>query len=303
MNLLPLLDSHPGIAARYERVVLVDPLQYGIQKIPPTIVDNPRYQFVQGSIYDPLVADEVIGRGDLMVHLAAEVNSFTTPQATSADDPLGYLQRLADKAIGRLLFLSTADVYGINDSPDLQEGDPIRPTTVYAAAKAAFEAYLSAFHALHGLPYVAFRPVTIYGPDQYPGWLVPRVITQAIKGEQITLTGDGSVRRDWIHVSDLVDLLIKAILYDGDRIHGQVFNVGTGHEWDVLALTRHVLDLVDRDESLITFVPDRPGDIARQITRGAQAREVFGWEPVTALRDGLAHTVAWYQQHHIGRPL
>lgn len=302
MNLLHRLDTHPDVTARFGRVLLVDPLQYGVQKIPPAILTNPRYCFVQGSIYDPAVAEEVIGEGDLVVHLAAEMNSFTAPQAGSSDDPPGYLQRLADKAIGRLLFLSSADVYGVNDSPDLQESDPIRPTTVYAAAKAAFEAYLSAFHALRGLPFVAFRPVTIFGPNQYPGWLVPRVITQAINGEQISITGDGSVRRDWIFISDVCDLLVEAALYAGDDIHGEVFNVGTGQELDVLSLTRHVLGAVGRDESLISFVPDRSGDIARQVTSGARARAAFGWEPVTPLRDGLAHTVAWYQQQHASQP-
>jgi len=181
VNLLERLDTHPDIGTRYGRVLLVDPLQYGVQKIPPTVLDNPRYQFVQGSVYDPAVAEEVIGEGDLVIHLAAEVNSFTAPQAGSSDDPPGYLQRLADRAIGRLLFLSSADVYGVNDSPDLVESDQVRPTTVYAAAKAAFEAYLFAFHAMRGLPFVVFRPVTIFGPNQYPGWLVPRVITQAVR--------------------------------------------------------------------------------------------------------------------------
>lgn len=302
MNLLPLLDGHPQITARYGRVLLVDPLQYGVQKIPAAILNSPRYRFVQGSIYDPAVADQVLGAGDLVIHLVAEVNSFTAPQASSSDDPPGYLSRLADRGIGRLLFLSSADVYGVNDSPDLQESDPIRPTTVYAAAKAAYEAYLSAFHALAGLPFVAFRPVTIYGPNQYPGWLIPRVISQAITGEQISLTGDGSVRRDWIYVDDVCDLLVRAALYEDADIHGQVFNVGTGHELDVLSLTRHVLGAVGRDESLITFVPERRGDIARQVTRGTRARAVFGWEPVTPLRDGLAQTVAWYQEHHARQP-
>jgi dTDP-glucose 4,6-dehydratase len=302
VNLLDRLHADPALTGRYEKIILVDPLQYGVQKIPDTLLADPRYEFVQGSIYDPAIVTKVVGKGDLVVHLAAEVNSFTQPQSGSADDPVGYLQALADARIGRLLFLSSADVYGVNDSPDLQESDPIRPTTVYAAAKAAFEAYLYAFHALRGLPFVAFRPVTIFGPNQYPGWLVPRVITQALNSEQISITGDGSVRRDWIFISDVCDLLVKAALYEGDNIHGEVFNVGTGHESDVLALTRHVLDAVGRDESLITFVPERAGDITRQVTQGAAARTRFGWEPITPLRDGLAHTVAWYQEQHASQP-
>lgn len=256
MNLLARLDADPHIAAFFDRILLIDPLHYGTQKIPDFILLNPRYTFLHGSIYDPEVTDQIIGERDLVIHLAAEINSFTAPQTTSSDDPLGYLQRLADRRIGRLLFLSSADVYGVNNSPDLQESDPVRPTTIYAAAKAAFEAYLSAFHALCGLPAVVFRPVTIFGPHQYPGWLVPRVITQAIKGQQISITGDGSTRRDWIFVTDVCDLLITAALHDGDDIHGEVFNVGTGEELDVLSLTRHLLRALDRDDHLITFVPD-----------------------------------------------
>jgi nucleoside-diphosphate-sugar epimerase len=74
-----------------------------------------------------------------------------------------------------------------------------------------------------------------------------------------------------------------------------VFNVGTGEELDVLSLTRHILRVVGRDDHLITFVPDRRGDIPRQVTRGAKARAIFGWEPATPLREGLAETLAWYQ--------
>ena len=289
------LCAHPQLAAAYQKVILVDPLQYGAQKISPTILADPRVQFVDGSIYDPSVADAIVGAGDLVIHLAAQVNSFTAPQTTSDDDPAGYLRRMAEAKVGRLLFLSTADVYGVNESSDLQETDEIRPTTVYAAAKAAFEAYLHAFHATHALPFIAFRPVTIFGPQQYPGWLIPRVITQAIRNQPITLTGDGSVRRDWIYVSDVCDLLVKAALHPDENIHGQVFNVGTGQECSVLSLTRHILGATGTDESLVTFVPDRPGDLPRQITSASRARQTFGWQPSTPLQEALNKTIAWYQ--------
>lgn len=254
MNLLARLDADPRIAASFDRILLVDPLQYGAQKIADPILLNPRYTFLQDSIYNPAVTDQIIGAGDLVIHLATEINSFTAPQTAASEDPLGYLQWLADRRIGRFLFLSSADVYGVNNSPDLQESDPVRPTTIYAA-KVTVEAYLSAFHALCGLPIVVFRPVTIFGPHQYPGWLIPRVITQAIQGQQISITGDGAARRDWIFVADVCDLLITAALHDSDDIHGEVFNVGTGDELDVLSLTRRLLRAVGRDDHLITFVP------------------------------------------------
>jgi dTDP-glucose 4,6-dehydratase len=276
-------------------VFLVDPLQYGVQKIPGQILTNARYTFIQDSIYNPVVAKDIFGEGDLVIHLAAEADRFAAPLSTSYDDPFGYLRRVAAASVGRLLFLSSADVYGVNDSSDLKEHDQLRPTTVYAAAKAAFEAYLSAFRALRGLPFVVFRSVRIFGPLQNWGSLIPRAITQALAHEPIAITGDGSVRRDWIFVEDICDLLVKAALHDGKNIHGEVFNVGTGYELDVLSLTRHILDAVGQDESLITFVPGRPGDIHRQVTRATRARDTFEWQPLTRLRDGLTQTVAWYQ--------
>lgn len=297
VNLLARLQAESILTSRYDKVILVDPLQYGVQKIPKEMLADARYTFVHGSIYDPAILTTVLGEGDLVIHLAAEVNSFTAPQAHSADDPVNYLTALTNAGIGRLLFLSAADVYGVNDSSDLVEADPVHPTTVYAAAKAAFEAYLSAFHAMHGLPAVVFRPVTIYGPHQYPGWLVPRVITQALAGEQITLTGNGSVRRDWVHVADVCALLLKAATAADADVHGQVFNVGTGVEETVLALTRHVLERTGQPESLIRFVADRPGDIPRQITRASKARQVFGWVPTVLLYEGLDTTIAWYREH------
>lgn len=299
VNLLRWLDADPAIAERFEKIVLVDPLQYGIQKLPRTFLEGPRYEFIQGSIYDPELLPRVIGKGDVVIHLVAEVNSFTSPQATVADDPVRYLSALAEAEIDRLLFLSTADVYGDNLSADLLETDPVLPTTVYAAAKASFEAYLSAFRAQHGLASVVFRPVTIYGPHQYAGWLVPRVITQAIGNEGITLTGDGSVRRDWIHVDDVCDLLVRAVVAD-DSVCGEVFNVGTGSEDTVLALTQHVLEHLGRSESLITFVPDRPGDVRRQMTRATRARTAFEWSPAMSLQKGLDSTISWYQSNHQG---
>lgn len=297
MNLLHRLQTRPDIVDRYDAILLVDPLQYGEQKLPPQLLTDSRYRFVHGSIYDPAVSGEAVAVGDTVLHLVAQVNSFTAPQTTTTDDPPGYLQHLADRRISRLLFLSTADVYGDNDTDDLQETDPVRPSTIYAAAKAAFEAYLSAVHAMRGMPYVAFRPVTIYGPQQYPGWLIPRVITQALTGQPITLTGDGTARRDWIFVSDVCDLLLTTLCHDGDDIHGQVFNVGTGTEADALTVTRQILTAVGADESLIRFVPDRPGDIRRQITSAIRARQTFGWAPTVPLADGLADTVAWYRRH------
>ncbi|WP_067837338.1 NAD-dependent epimerase/dehydratase family protein [Nocardia lijiangensis] len=295
VNLLRRIRRDPAFE-QYEKAVLVDPLQYGVQKIPPRILADERVCFEQSSIYAPGVAARIVGAGDLVIHLAAEVNTADRPQDGVGDDPIGYLRALADARIGRLLFMSSSDIYGVNDSDDLVETDPVRPTTIYSAAKAAFEAYLAAFHASEGLPVVVFRPVTIYGPDQQPGWLVPVAITRALAGQRISIVGDGSARRDWIHVDDVCELLVAAALTDRD-VHGEIFNIGTGQEWTVLSLVSHVLAKVGRPATDIDFVPARRGDPPRQITTAAKARTVFGWSPSIGLAEGLDATITAYQQH------
>lgn len=295
VNLLRRIHTEPAFTG-YRQLVLIDPLQYGVQKIPAPILDNPRVRFERCSIYTPGTLTRLAGPGDLVIHLAAEVNTAAHPQTGVADNPLGCLRELADARVGRLLFLSTADVYGINNSNDLTETDPIHPASIYAAAKAAFEAYLSAFHAREGLPVIVFRPVTIYGPDQYPGWLIPAVITRALAGQPVTVFGDGSTRRDWIHVDDVCELLTAAALSDRDDVHGQTFNIGTGSEDTALAVTRHILDTIAHPDASIEFAPARPADPPRQITTATKARTIFGWAPHIQLRDGLDRTIAAYRQ-------
>lgn len=295
VNLLRRIHHDPAFG-HFDRLVLVDPLQYGVQKIPRRILADERVRFEQTSIYAPGVAARLIGAGDLVIHLAAEVNTAEHPQDGVGDDPIGYLQAVSAARVGRLLFMSSADVYGINDSDDLVETDPVRPTTIYSAAKAAFEAYLSAFHAGQGLPVVVFRPVTIYGSDQHPGWLVPIAITRALAGQRIGIAGDGSARRDWIHVADVCELLVAAALTDHD-VHGEIFNIGTGSEWTVLDLVHHVLAHLGRPTTDIDFLPGRRGDPQRQITTAAKARAAFGWTPRIGLCEGLDRTIADYRQH------
>lgn len=294
VNLLKRLVSEPGVADRFDSFMLVDPLQYGIQKLPRLVLEDPRCEFIQASVFEPEVLRGVLGEGDVVLHLASAINSFTEPQVAVEDNPVRYLTTLAECGVSRLVFVSTADIYGDNSSGDLLEAEPLWPGTIYAAAKAAFEAYLSAFERTHGTRAIVLRPVTIYGPHQYPGWLVPRVISQAIANERITLTGDGSVRRDWIYIDDISDLLIKAILAD-DSACGHVYNVGTGEEETTLGLTRYVLGRVGRPDSLIAFAPDRPGDIMRQTTSAGKARATFDWAPTVPLRQGLDSTIAWFE--------
>lgn len=290
-NLLKSIAADTHFAAQFDKIILVDILQYN----QPTSILPKHAEFIKGSIYEKNIIDTVVLEGDVVLHLAVEANTFDNPQQKSNTSIEDYLHMLAAKKIKKFIFLSTADIYGINNADNITEEAILKPTTIYSANKMAFEAYLQAFYSLYGLNSTIFRPVTIYGPHQYPGWLVPRLITRALKNENIQITGDGSIRRDWIYISDIVALLKKAVLYPNDDISAQVFNIGTGHEETVLNTTKYILDKLGKSHDLITFIPDRPGDITRQITKAEKARKTFDWKPEIDFYTGLDATIAFYK--------
>lgn len=282
----------------YEKIILVDILQYGIQKISKKVLEHPKVKFINGSIYDSEILASVLNRGDAMIHLAVEENTFNNPQDKSTLDIENFVHEIADKKLDRFIFMSTANVYGHNgNSENIIETDPTVPTTVYAANKVAFEAYIQAHYHLNKLKAIIFRPVTIYGPKQFPGWLIPRTITKVMHNETIQLTGDGSNCRDWIYVDDVCNAIELALRSTRDDIFGQVFNLGTGEEASSLEIVKHIIRKIGKSDDLIEFIAHRPGDIAREITKADKARAYFGWSSTIRYDKGLDRTIDWFEHN------
>ena len=149
------------------------------------------------------------------------------------------------------------------------------------------------YWATYGVPVVITRASNNYGPNQFPEKVIPLFITNAIDNQPVPLYGDGLNVRDWLHVDDhcrAIDQLID---------HGQpgdVYNVGGGNELTNVVLTRRILELVGRPESLIRPVTDRPGHDRRYSLDTTKLRAT-GWQPQVSFDEGLAGTVAWYQQN------
>jgi len=294
-NFLNWIFKSKRSISTFDEIILVDVLQYGRQIVDPKILAHKKISFIKNSIYKGAVLNKVIRKGDVVVHLAADENTFDKPQNRFSSNFGEYLRTLANKQIDKFIFVSTADVYGINNSNNLVETDVVKPTTIYSANKLACEAYLQAYYSMFKFPVTIFRPVTIYGPRQYPGWLIPRVITRASKNLTIQITGDGLVKRDWIYVDDACEVLLKATVSNNNETVGQVFNLGTGHENTVLEVTKYILSTLNKSTSLIKFTLPRPGEIPRQITRAIKAKRAFGWKPKTNFLTGLKKTIDWYK--------
>ncbi len=298
-NLASFIFKNKVFMSKVQKVVLVDSLQYGNQKIDKEILENKKFQFIKASIYDNDVVEKIIKKGDVVVHLATDMNTFDNPQTgkNMTIDLDAYLKALLNKKISKFIFFSTANVYGINDSKDLLETDILKPTTHYSASKITFEALLQVYFYQYNFPALIFRPVTIFGPYQHPGWLVPLSITRLLKNEKIQITSGGKMRRDWIFVDDVCDLIIRVVLSKKVSIFGEIYNIGTGKEETVMEIAEYLLKKFNKTKSCIKYLPPRAGDIPREITFASKAKKAFNWKPNIDFYKGLDITIDWFKKH------
>ena len=287
------LDAHPDW-----RVTTLDKLTYaGRRENLAAVDDHPRHRFVQGDIADAAAAAPLVRASEIVVHFAAETHVDRSVEAAGAfiqTDVHGTFVLLdaAREAPHLRCFVqvSTDEVYGSVAEGRSRETDELRPRNPYAASKAGADRLAYSYWATHGVPVVVTRASNNYGRRQYPEKVIPLFVTNAIDHQPVPLYGDGMNVRDWLHVDDhcrALDLLIE----QGAR--GETYNVGGGNEVTNLDLTRRLLALLDRPESLITPVTDRPGHDRRYALDTSKLR-ALGWKPQVSFDAGLRATVDWY---------
>ncbi len=197
-----------------------------------------------------------------------------------------------EAGVGRFLQVCTDEVYGsLGAEGKFTEATPLAPNSPYAATKAAADLVCRAYHHTFGFPVVITRCSNNYGPYQFPEKLIPLMIANALEGRPLPVYGDGLNVRDWLYVADhcaALDLVLRR------GRPGEVYNVGGDNELPNLELVRTLLRLLDRPESLIAFVADRPGHDRRYAIDASKIRRELGWAPAHRFADGLAATVRWY---------
>jgi dTDP-glucose 4,6-dehydratase len=264
------------------------------------VIDSPRHRFVKGDIADAAVAGPLVRASNVVVHFAAETHVDRSILAAGDfihTDIFGtfVLLEAAREATALRCFvqISTDEVYGSVPHGHSRETDELRPRNPYSASKAGADRLAYSYWATYGVPVVVTRASNNYGPNQFPEKVIPLFVTNAIDGKPLPLYGDGLNVRDWLHVDDHcrgIDLLIER----GQP--GEVYNIGGGNEVKNVDLTRRILALAGRPESLIRPVADRPGHDRRYALDTAKLRGL-GWRPEVAFESGLAATVTWYQQN------
>ena len=193
----------------------------------------------------------------------------------------------------RHLQVSTDEVYGDFELGSATEESPLNPSSPYSASKAGGDLLVSAFARTYGAEALIIRASNNYGPYQHPEKLIPLCILNALAGDPLPVYGDGMQVRNWLYVDDCC-AAVDAVLERGEP--GQVYNVGGPDELSNLDVVRRILALTDRDDSLISYVTDRPGH-DRRYSLSAARLEALGWSAQVHFDEGIERTVSWYREN------
>ncbi len=296
------LKRHPE-----DRLICLDALTYAGNLASlegPLKAEN--FTFIRGDIADRAMVDALFEaeKPDIVVNFAAETHvdrSVTDPEVFLRTNVMG-TQALMDACrkhgVKRFHQVGTDEVYGDLplDRPDLffTEETPLHASSPYSASKASADLLVLAYARTFGLPVSVSRCSNNYGPYQFPEKLIPLMITRALSDQSLPVYGKGENVRDWLYVEDhcaAIDLVMRL------GREGEVYNIGGHNEKTNIDVVKTILAELDKPESLIAFVTDRPGHDRRYAIDPAKIHRELGWLPQTDFADGIRRTVRWYLEH------
>ena len=293
------------------RIINVDVLTYaGNLENLKDIENNPNYTFIRADITDKEAIAKIFAENDIdrVVHFAAESHvdrSIKNPEVFVKTNVLGTAVMLncakaawelpdgTFKADKKFLHVSTDEVYGSleDDGSYFYETTPYAPHSPYSASKASSDMLVKAYIDTYKFPANITNCSNNYGPYQFPEKLIPLIINNALQGKKLPVYGDGKNVRDWLYVDDHA----KGIDMVQEKGHlGETYNIGGHNERTNLQVVQTILKALDKPESLIKYVKDRPGHDRRYAIAPDKIRKEVGWEPETDFETGIRKTIKWY---------
>ncbi|MEK4360312.1 dTDP-glucose 4,6-dehydratase [Paenibacillus sp. FSL M7-1455] len=292
---LYMLQQHPEY-----QIINVDSLTYaGNLENLKSIENHPNYTFSKTDITDAKAIDALFQQGiDVVVNFAAESHvdrSILDPEVFVKTNVLG-TQVLLDAAkkygVTKYVQVSTDEVYGtLGETGLFTEETPLTPNSPYSASKAGGDLLVRAYHETFGLPVNITRCSNNYGPYQFPEKLIPLMISRALNDQALPIYGDGLNIRDWLYVEDHCSA-IDLVIHKG-RV-GEVYNIGGNNERTNLHIVKTILAELNKPESLITYVQDRPGHDRRYGIDPTKITQELGWKPKHNFETGIKETIQWY---------
>ena len=263
------------------------------------IENNPKYSFVRGDICDPAVVDKVMQNVDHVVHFAAESHvdrSIEDGSVFVRTNVLGtytLLESAMKHGIMKFIHVSTDEVYGSIKEGSFKETDMLTPSSPYSSSKAGSDLIAQSYYITYKFPVIITRCTNNFGPYQFPEKLIPFFITNLLEKLNVPVYGTGKNVRDWIYVLDHCTA-IDFVLQNGSI--GEIYNIGSGAEKTNIEITRKILAVLGKDESMVEYVKDRPGHDLRYSLDCSKLREL-GWKPEHDFDEALAKTIKWYVEN------
>jgi len=287
-----------------DKILNLDKLTYaGNLENLKSIEKNPNYVFVKGDICNLPLVDRLIKKYqiDTIVHFAAESHvdrSIIDPAPfikTNVEGTYVLLEAALKNKIKRLHHISTDEVFGalsLESKEKFNEKTPYNPRSPYSASKASSDYLVRAYYFTYNLPITISNCSNNYGPYQFPEKFIPLTITNIIENKKVPIYGDGLYVRDWLYVEDHC-WAIDLILHKG-RIGDTYLIGGLTDDISNIEVVKKILKLMDKDESYIEYVKDRPGHDRRYAIDWTKINHELGWQPKVDLDAGLKLTIDWY---------
>ncbi len=262
---------------------------------------NPNYRLVDADIRDSATMAAIFAeyKFDMIVHLAARAGvrpSLNEPKLyaeTNINGTLNLLELAREHNVPQFIFGSSSSVYGVNAKVPFAEDDRIhQPISPYAATKAAGELLCHTYSHLYGIRIVCLRFFTVYGARQRPDLAIHKFSKLITEGKPIQVFGDGTTRRDYTYIDDIIQGVRAALDHDGSQY--EIFNLGESQTVELnelISLLEYSLDM----QAIIDRQPMQPGDVPITYADITKSREILGYDPTTKIADGIPKFVEWFR--------
>jgi len=290
-----IFEKHPSY-----KIINIDKLTYcGGRDNLKDVEIKKRYTFIKGDICDAGLINDVMRSCDIVLNFAAE--SHVDRSIVDASDFIKtnvfgvyvLLESAKKYKPKRFIQISTDEVYGSIDKGSFEETDPLKPSSPYAASKAAGDLMALAYYRTFKVPVIITRSSNNFGPYQFPEKIIPLFITNLLENKKVPLYGNGRNVRDWLYVLDNCRA-IELVMHKGRP--GNIYNIGGNFEISNIRLTRIILKLLNRSEDMIQYVPDRLGH-DRRYSLDSTKIKALGWRPINDFDRAIKETIEWYKEN------